>query len=135
MIMRKTIQRILPFAAMLLLATCFTGCSAKIRSARHQRLGDKYFAEENYSKAEIEYLIALRLDNANSHTISKLADIYFQQGRMRRAYAFTWKATQMATNDVDMHVQLAIIYLAAHSLKDAHKEAEWVLAKSPTNAL
>jgi Tfp pilus assembly protein PilF len=89
--MRKTTRLVFTLAAALLLTTGLTGCSAKFRMARHQRLADKYFTEGNLPKAEVEYLIALRLDSNNPHTMTRLADIYFQQGRFRRAYAFEGK--------------------------------------------
>jgi len=120
---------------MVLIVACLTGCSAKVRNARHKHLGDKYFAEENLSKAEVEYLIALQLDNADQHTISRLANIYFQQGRLQRAYAFSLRATELSTNDVDLRLKLATIYLTAHKVKEAHEQAQWILAKSPTNTL
>ncbi len=133
--MRKTTRFVFTLAAAVLLATSLTGCSAKLRMARHQRLGDKYFAAEEFPKAEVEYLIALRLDNTNPHAITRLADIYFQQGRFRRAYAFGLKASQLSTNDVELRVKMATLYLTAHKQKEAHDEAEWILAKSPTNSV
>ena len=102
--------------------------------ARHQDRADKYFAEGDYSKAEVEYLIALRLDASNAHTISRLGDIYYQQGRFRRAFAYVQKATEMLTNDIDLRVKLGTIYLIAHMPKEAKVQAEFVLDRSPTNS-
>jgi len=133
--MRKTTQVFFTLAAALLLATCLTGCTSRFKEARAQRAADRYFAQTNYSKAEIEYLIVAQLDNANSHAMSQLATIYFDQGRFRRAYAYGLRASQLSTNNVDLHVKLATIYLTAHKLKEAHDEAAWILAKSPTNTV
>lgn len=132
--MRKSTQVIITFAAVLLCGAFMTGCSAKARMARHQDRADKYFADGDFSKAEVEYLIALRLDSANAHTISRLGDIYYQQGRFRRAYAYVAKASELVTNDLDLHVKLGTIYLIAHMPKEAKEQAEWVLDRSPTNA-
>lgn len=132
--MYKTIRTLFALTALALCATLITGCSAKAKLARHQRLADKYYAEGNYQKAEVEYLISLQWDGANPHSISKLADIYYQQGRFRRAYSFALKACELATNNVDMHVKLGSIYLMAHKVKEAREQAELVLSQSPTNA-
>jgi tetratricopeptide (TPR) repeat protein len=132
--MRKSTQVLITFAAVMLCGAFMTGCSAKARMARHQDRADKYFADGDYSKAEVEYLIALRLDSQNAHTISRLGDIYYQQGRFRRAYAYVGKASEMISNDIDLHVKLGTIYLIAHMPKEAKQQAEFVLDHSPTNA-
>jgi tetratricopeptide (TPR) repeat protein len=132
--MSKSIQTIITFMAVALCAAFLTGCSAKARMARHQDRADKYFAAGDYSKAEVEYLIALRLSEGNAHAISRLGDIYYEQGRFRRAYSFLAKACELVTNDLNLHVKLGTIYLIGHMPKEAREQAEFVLDRSPTNA-
>ena len=132
--MRKTTQTLILLAAVALCATLFTGCSAKARMVRHQRRADTYFAAGDYSKAEVEYLIALRLDRANEHNISRLGEIYYEQGRFRPAYAYISRAVELAPDDIGMHVKLGTIYLNLHSSKQAAEQAALILDKSPTNA-
>ena len=132
--MRKSTQVLITFAAVVLCGAFLTGCSAKARMARHQDRADKYFASGDYSKAEVEYLIALRLDGGNAHTIARLGDIYYEQGRFRRAYSFVAKACELASNDISLHVKLGTIYLVAHMPKEAREQAEFILDRSPTNA-
>jgi tetratricopeptide (TPR) repeat protein len=132
--MRKTTQTLFLLAAVALCATLFTGCSAKARMVRHQRRADSYFAAGDFSKAEVEYLIALRLDRANAHNISRLGEIYYQQGRFRPAYAYISKAVELAPDDIGMRVKLGTIYLNLHATKQAAEQATLILDKSPTNA-
>jgi tetratricopeptide (TPR) repeat protein len=132
--MRKTTHALITFAAMALCATLITGCSAKARMARHQQRADNYYAAGDYSKAEVEYLIALRLDHANTHAVARLGTIYFDQGRFGRALSFISKACELSTNDVDLHVKLGMIYLNLHAPKEAAEQALLILDKSPTNA-
>jgi tetratricopeptide (TPR) repeat protein len=132
--MRKTTQTLILLAAVALCATLFTGCSAKARMVRHQRRADSYFAAGDFSKAEVEYLIALRLDRANAHNISRLGEIYYQQGRFRPAYAYISKAVELAPDDIGMRVKLGTIYLNLHATKEAAEQATVILDKSPTNA-
>lgn len=132
--MRKTTQKIMILAAALMMAVNVTGCSKKARMARHQQRADRDFAAGEYAQAEIEYLIALRLDRENVHAIGRLGTIYYEQGRFGRAYSFVQKAAELATNDVDMHVKLGLIYLNLHSPKNAHAQAIYILDRWPTNA-
>jgi tetratricopeptide (TPR) repeat protein len=132
--MRRTTQTLVLLAAVALCSTLITGCSAKARMVRHQRRADTYFAAGDYSKAEVEYLIALRLDRGNEHNISRLGEIYYEQGRFRFAYAYISKAVELAPDDIGMRVKLGTIYLNLHDSKKAAEQAELVLDKSPTNA-
>ena len=132
--MRKSTNVILTLAAVVLCGAFLTGCSAKARMARHRDRADKYFAEGSYSKAEIEYLIATRLDPNNAHSISRLGEIYFEQGRFRLAFPYTQRASELLTNDIDLHVKLGTIYIMAQMPKEARVQAEFVLDRSPTNA-
>lgn len=132
--MRKTTQTLITLAAAALCLTLISGCSAKARMVRHQRRADTYFADGDYSKAEVEYLIALRLDRMNPHNISRLGQIYFEQGRFRPAYAYTSKAAELLPDDMSLHVKLGLIYLNLHGSKEAAEQAELILDKSPTNA-
>ncbi|HWC61543.1 MAG TPA: tetratricopeptide repeat protein [Verrucomicrobiae bacterium] len=132
--MRKPIQILLAFSALALCAAVFTGCSAKARMARHQQRADNYYADGDFAKAEVEYLISVRLDNSNEHAISRLADIYFQQGRLGRAFAYVRAAVDLTTNNLDMQVKLGTIYLVARKNADARAVAENILDRWPTNA-
>jgi tetratricopeptide (TPR) repeat protein len=132
--MRKTTQSLLTLAAALLCVALITGCSAKARMVRHQRRADTYFAAGDYSKAEVEYLIALRLDHSNPHTFGRLGEIYYEQGRFRPAYAYTLRASELSPDDMDLHVKLGTLYLNLRATKEAAEQAGLILDKSPTNA-
>ena len=132
--MRRSTQALLTYAALALCAAFLTGCSAKAKLARHQQRGDSYFAAGDFSKAEVEYLVALRLDVNNAHTVSRLSDIYYQQGRYGRAFPFVQRACELATNDVGMQVQLGSIYIIMRKAKEAKQVAEYILELSPTNS-
>jgi tetratricopeptide (TPR) repeat protein len=133
--MRKSTQSILTFAALALCAVFVAGCSAKAKMARHQQRADSYYAAGDFSKAEVEYLIALRLDVNNPHTMNRLADIYYQQGRFGRAFPYVKRASELASNNVDMQVKLGSIYIIMRNKgKEAREVAERILQLSPTNS-
>jgi tetratricopeptide (TPR) repeat protein len=132
--MQKSTRVLLAVFSVVLGAACLSGCSVKAKIARHQQRADNYYAEGQLSKAEVEYLFTLRLDNENKRAVSQLGDIYFQQGRYGRAFAFVQKACLLATNDVNMQLKLAMIYLMMKKNPEARNAAEYVLALSPTNS-
>lgn len=133
-IMQKSTRVLLTVFSVLLGAAFLSGCSVKAKVARHQQRADNYYAAGDFSKAEVEYLFTLRLQNENKRAVSQLGDIYFQQGRYSRAYAYVQKACQLATNDVNMQVKLATILLMMKKNPEARNAAEYALALSPTNS-
>src|SRR4051794_38208868 len=88
--------------AMCLLASLSSGCSKKAKSARHLTRGDAYFDSGQYSKAEVEYLNVLQRDSRNAAAFARLGTIYYEQGRTSRAYPFLVKASELATNNMDL---------------------------------
>ena len=131
--MQKSTRIFLGLFSVVLCAALVSGCSVKAKIARHQQRGDNYYADGDFSKAEVEYLITLRLDSENKRATAQLGDIYFQQGRYSRAFAYVQKASQLSTNDVNVQVKLATIYLMIHKFPEARNTAEYVLSLSPTN--
>ena len=119
--------------AMAILSLLGAGCS-KIKFARHEQRADKYFAAGDLSRAEVEYLNALRISHTNAHAIARLGVIYFKQGCLGRAYPFVAKACEYYPNDLDLRIKLGTIDLGARKLKEARDVATFVLGKSPTNS-
>ena len=119
----------LVFAA--LLAMVNNGCSAKDKKAYYLERADRYFAAGQYDEAEIEYMNVLRNDRENFQAISRLADIYFEEGRLKKAAPFIFKGYELATNDLNLNLKLGVIYLASGKLKEARAEANFVLDRNP----
>lgn len=121
------------FASALVIAVS-TGCSAKSKRDRHLQRADNYFDANQYSKAEIEYLNALRYDPAHAHTFARLGTIYYEQGRHSRAYPFLGRASELNTNDLSLRLKLGHLYCATGKAAEARNEASFILERVPTNA-
>src|SRR6185437_11650446 len=80
---------------MVLLLILLAGCSKQSQKAGHISRADKYFAAGDYTRAEIEYLNVTAFDAANAHAISRLAVIYFDEGRPVRAYPLLMRAREL----------------------------------------
>jgi tetratricopeptide (TPR) repeat protein len=125
---------ILTLVAIGLLGSFTTGCTAKIKKARHISRGDKFYNAGQYAMAEIEYLNVLKVDSANQHAFARLGLIYYDEGRPSRAFAFLKKAAELNTNDMNLQLKLGNIYLALGTANEAHQKATLVLSKIRTNS-
>ena len=110
------------------------GCSSESRKARHLERGERYFQAEEFERAELEYLNALRLDPANTRATRHLGLIYFEQGKPSLAYPFLMRATETNPKDIDVRIKLASVYLAGRRFKEARDQAALVLQQQPGNS-
>jgi tetratricopeptide (TPR) repeat protein len=133
MYMRKVICLFLTMVFASALVITDTGCTAKVKRAYHLQRANRYFDSAQYDKAEVEYMNVLQHDQLNVQAISRLGIIYFEQGRLTQAAPFLRRGTQLATNDLDLHLKWGMICLAFGKTKDAWDQANYVLDKNPTN--
>lgn len=89
--MRHLTLKILALAALFLTVMAGSGCTQAARRARHLARANQYFDSAELDKAEIEYLIVLKTDQANPQAIGRLGIIYYEQGRYGRAIPFLVK--------------------------------------------
>jgi tetratricopeptide (TPR) repeat protein len=129
--MNKLLRSVLNIGMGVSLLWFTVGCTAKARSARHARAGDSYFVAGDYFKAEVEYLAALQRDGNNPHLMSRLGQIYFEQGRLAQALPFVSRSVELSTNELDSRFRLASIYQLAGRNKDALQELDAVLKANP----
>ena len=129
--MRKLIHLFPILLVALLLAAVNTGCSAKAKKIYHLQKANRYFDAGQYDQAEIEYMNVLRNDRENFQAISRLADIYYDEGRLQKAAPFIIKAHQLSTNDLDLDIKMGIIYLSLGKIKEARDEENTVLDRKP----
>jgi tetratricopeptide (TPR) repeat protein len=113
------------------LALAGTGCTAKMKQAYHQSRADKFFAAGNFDSAEIEYLRVLRADQENGKAFARLAEIYYQQGRIQLALPFLSRASAMMTNDLDLRLKLGRVLLVAGRTKEVAAAAGFILDQNP----
>jgi tetratricopeptide (TPR) repeat protein len=125
-------QRYLPaiLVCALLVATG-AGCTKQLKRSRHLSRGNRAFQAQQYDQAEIEYLNVLKVAPEDPVAISRLATIYSEEGRVGRAFPFLMKACELVTNDMELHLKLGNIYLAAGKTKEARAEASLILDRVP----
>jgi tetratricopeptide (TPR) repeat protein len=117
--------------ASLALSVAVTGCSKQARKARHEVRADKYYAAGQFAQAEIEYLNAAKLDPDDAHAIGRLGLIYFDEGRVTRAYPFLSKAVELNPDDPQVRIKLGYLNLSFGNAKEARAAALAILDKNP----
>jgi len=129
--MKPTVTKYLSLALVVFSAALMAGCSKAARKARHQARADKYFDAGQYSRAEVEYLNAAKLDQNDSRAVSRLGLIYFEQGRLARAYPFLNRARELDPNNLSVRLKKGFLHLALGDVKAAREEAIAILDKDP----
>src|SRR5437899_201852 len=132
--MQKLTRILSTLIAAVLLLSLSAGCSPKAKARRHLTRGDTYFDSGQYSKAEVEYLNVLQRESLNPRALARLGTIYYEQGRSSRAYSFLAKASELATNNMDLHLKIGTILFSAGKAKEAQEQASLVVDRMPTNA-
>ena len=128
----NNLRRYLPaILACALLVTSGAGCTKQIKKSRHLARGDRAFQAQHYDQAEIEYLNVLKVAPQDPVAISRLATIYSEEGRVSRAFPFLLKACALVTNDMELHLKLGNLYLAAGKTKEARDQASLILDRAP----
>jgi tetratricopeptide (TPR) repeat protein len=110
----RRIPSILGFGALVVfLILSGTGCTKKARAEKHMRAADAMLAAGEYDRAEAEYVNTIRTDHELPRPYAKLGILYFDEGRLGHAYYFLGRASQMDSNNLDLKIKLAQLYLAA----------------------
>ncbi len=129
--LRKNFWTLLALAAFV---GCFIGCSKAAKQARHRTRADRYFQQQEYAKAEVEYMNALRLAPKDPAILRQLGFLFFEQSRMRLAFQALSDAKLRDPQNADVRFRLATLFVQGGEVTNARTEARFVLSQQPTNA-
>ena len=127
----RTLRALGVFLGLALSLTVPMGCSKESKKLRHLERGDQFYKEGNFDRAEIEYFNVLQVDNRSAHAAGRIGLIYFDQGRLGRAFEFLSGAVQMDPKDTVSRNKIALIQLSVGNREQAMSEATTVLKQSP----
>jgi tetratricopeptide (TPR) repeat protein len=114
---------------MLLLAGCARSPEAK--KARHLERGDRYFQQEKYREAVLEYRNVLRIDTGNAKAIRQLGLAHYQLGEMGHAGRYLLRTQELEPENLEARLKLGSLYVFGGQPEDATREAEFVLKRDP----
>jgi len=127
----RTLRSLGVLLGLALTLTVPTGCSKESKKNRHLERADQFYKEGNFDRAEIEYFNVLQVDNRSAHAAGRIGLIYFNQGRLGRAFEFLAGAVKLDPKDTVSRNKIALIQLSVGNREQAMAEATAVLKQAP----
>ena len=121
---------------LLLAALCASaaGCSKEAKMQRHWTKAEKYYSQEKFKEAAIEYANVVKLDPAHAQGYYKLGLCRLRIGMPREAFAAIAKAVELDPGLIDARHHLGTLYLLAGDPQKAAEQARAILAADPADA-
>lgn len=120
--------------ALLIALAVVAGCGSCSRDAKKSGLlqkADRYFASGDYDKAEIEYKNVLQLGGIDPEAVGRLGIIYYDQGRLGKAYPFLLRASELKPDNLPVRLKLGYLQFASGKIKEARENAVFILDRKP----
>jgi tetratricopeptide (TPR) repeat protein len=119
----------------LMIALVLAGCARtpEAKKARHLERGNRYFKQEQYREAILEYRNALRIEQKNPVATRQLGLAYYQLGQVGMAFRFLTAAQELEPDHTDVRLKLATIYVLGGRPDDATTQVEEILKREPQN--
>src|SRR5579863_1758516 len=117
------------------LAALVAACTRDPNVLKHRYVenGDRYFKQEKYREAAIEYQNAIRLDSKYEEAHYALAQCDLKLGVWAGAYQELTRATEEKPEDTKAQLALGNLLLAGRDFKHAQDIAQLILQKEPNN--
>ena len=110
------------------------GCSQEAKKERHWKRGEKYFSENKFREAIIEYKNVVQIDPKDAKARYKLGLSHLRAMQFREAYSEFLKTVELDSDMIEPRLQLGNLYLLSRSPQKAREQAEKILSKDPNNA-
>jgi tetratricopeptide (TPR) repeat protein len=132
-------------ASCVLLSCVLTGCT-RDPNARKQKYfdsGEKYFAQEKYREAAIQYSNALQIDPRFAQAHFQLSQSFLRIGDSQRAFQELTRTVELAPDNYRAHVDLANLLMTvraqdgspdSETLKQAKVHLDLLREKQPNSA-
>ncbi len=119
----------------LMIALVLAGCSRspEAKKARYLERGNRYFKQEQYREAILEYRNVLRIDQKEPAATRQLGLAYYQLGQYGLSFRYLTQAQQLDPENTDVRLKLASIYVLGGRPDDASSQVDAVLKKDPGN--
>jgi tetratricopeptide (TPR) repeat protein len=90
------------------LGLCASSCTKHARQERIVKRAENYFAAGKYDQAKVEYSNLLRFDSRGALPYLRLGTIWTDEGAPLRAVPFLLKSRELAPNDLENRLRLAL---------------------------
>src|SRR4030042_6344275 len=121
------------FAIFWFIVSGLLNCSQEAKKERHLKRGEKYFSENKFTEAIIEYKNVLQIDPKDANARYRLGLSHLRAGHLREAFSELSRSVELNQDLIDARLQLGNLYLLSRDPRKAREEAEKVLAKDPNS--
>jgi len=121
------------FLAVLLLFAAACSRDPNVRKQKYFESGNRYFEQEKYREAVIQYLNAIQVDPRYAQAHYRLAQCYEKLGIWNGAYQELLRTVDLEPENLAAQVEVGNLLLAAREFQQAQERAELVLKKDPKN--
>jgi len=119
--------------SIVILTAIFACTSKETKIAQYMQNGDKFFAEEKYKEAIIEYKNVIQLNRANAAAFRQLGFSFFKLGDYPNALQVLMKAKEFDPDNLEIRFKATHVLIIAGKISDARKEIDFILEKEPQN--
>jgi tetratricopeptide (TPR) repeat protein len=118
-----------------LLAVALAGCSRdpNVRKQKYFESGQRYFAQEKYREAAIQFLNAVQVDPKFADAHHQLAQCYMRLGVYASAFESLNRAVDSNPDLMKAQIDLGNLLLAGRRFDEAQAKARLVLEREPNN--
>jgi tetratricopeptide (TPR) repeat protein len=117
--------------AMVFLAGCSSDPS--LRKQQYLESGNRYFQQQKYREAAIEYLNAIQIDKTFAAAHYQLAECYLREGSWGNAYIELSRTVDLQPKNLKAQLELGDLLLAGRRFTSAQEHAQAVLKEDPNN--
>src|SRR5437588_3623996 len=119
------IRRLVSFFVVVLSLAIVVGCSRdpNVRKQKYLESGKRYFEKEKYREATIQFSNSLQVDPNFAAAHYQLARTYMKMGSWSSAFNELNKTLHLDPSNLDAHLDLGNLMLAARQLDQAQREA------------
>ena len=118
---------------LLVSALMAAACSSKATPGESMARADKYFADQKFAEAIVEYRRAISIDPKLGEARFRLAQSYEKTKDLRKAFPEYMRAADLLPDRTDVQLKAGQVLLAAGRFEDAKTRAVAVLDKESSN--
>lgn len=119
----------------MIVMVAYLGCHSdpNVRKQKYLESGNRYFEQEQYHEAIIEYLNATKADPKFAKAHYQLAETYIRLQIWPDAYRELKRTVELDPTNIKAQVELGNLLGAAHSFEEAQAIADKLLRNNPDN--
>lgn len=120
-------------SAVALCATLTACADSETTKRKYFDSAEKYFQEQKYDEAIVEYRNALKYDTQYAEARFRLAEAYIAKNDYRNAYPEYIRAADLRPDDLRIQTRAGTMLLLGRRFEEARNRARRILQKDPTH--